>query len=102
MAWLDHRHSQNFGDMLAHRVADMQRELRWLGPALGDYRRGIGHGAHEVGDVLVRQGARLARRVGGDTKRAARAVKQDPVPALAMAVVAGCVLSLVLDRPKKR
>jgi hypothetical protein len=102
MAWLHDSHNRGFGDLLAHRVADLQRELRWLGPALHDYRRDLGHGARDVGEVIVHQGARLARRVGRDAKRAGRAVRQDPVPALAMAVAAGCLLSLVLDRPKKR
>jgi hypothetical protein len=101
MAWPQNGSADGLGSLLAHRVADLQRELRWLGPALHDYRADIGHGAREVSDVLVHQGARLARRVARDTRRAARAVKQDPVPALAMAVAAGCLLSLVLDRPKK-
>ena len=101
MAWLQSS-TNGWGDMLAHRVSRLQRDMHWLNGALGDYRHDIGHGAQEVGDVLARQGARLARRVGRSAKKAGRAVKQDPVPALAMAIAAGCLLSLVLDRPKKR
>lgn len=99
MAWLQQRTWQDeMRDNLAHQVHTLRRELAAFGGTAGRYGSHLQHDAGEVGEALVRGGAAVAHQIGRQAKRAGRAVRNDPAPAIAAVIMAGCLLSLVLSR----
>lgn len=107
MAWFEQRSWQDeIRDDVGHHLTALRRELAALSGEAG--RRGqklaeryghqLQHGAGEIGDALVHQGAAVARQVGRQARRAGQAVRNDPAPAVAAAIAVACVASLLLSR----
>jgi hypothetical protein len=82
-------------DDVLHHLSGLRREVMALS---GDTRNSLQHGAQEIGDVLMDQGAVLARRFGKQAMRTAKAVRHDPVPAVVGAIGLACLASLVMSR----
>jgi hypothetical protein len=107
MAWFARRDwRDDVSGNVSHHLAALRREVMALSGEAGRYGHQladryvpqIAHGAGEIGEVLAQQGAVVAREVGRQAKRAGRAVREDPVPAVAAVVALACVASLLMSR----
>lgn len=88
------RHQHDLEDQISH----LKRELSKLGRAAGHVGADVRHDAAELGEALWKGGSAVARSVSRSAVGAGRAVRRDPVPAVAAAIAAACILSLVLSR----
>jgi len=75
---------------LRHDIAGMSRSATRYGS----------HTAHDVGDQLWHQGEVVARQLGKQAKKAGKAVKEDPVPAIVAIAGFALFLNLVLGRKR--
>lgn len=83
---------------LEARIASLQREMRHIGRNLSSR---AGHTAEDWGDNVsdfgreaARQGMQLAEMAGSQAWRASRAVRRDPIPAIAVIGTALLLASL--------
>ena len=85
-------------------IEDLSRQLSTLRHDVAGVSRAVSrygsHTAHDVGDQLWHQGEIVARQLGRQAKKAGKAVKEDPVPAIV--AVAGFALFLNLLLGRKR
>jgi hypothetical protein len=85
-------------DEIVHHLGQLRRDVLALSGSAGRYGSQLQHGAGELGEVLVHQGAAVARQLGRQAKRAGQAVQRDPVPTVVAVFGLACLLSLVLGR----
>ena len=85
-------------------IEELSRQLSTLRHDVAGVSRAVSrygsHTAHDVGDQLWHQGEIVARQLGKQAKKAGKAVKEDPVPAIV--AVAGFALFLNLLLGRKR
>lgn len=84
-------------DELGRQLSSLRHDMAGVSRAVSKYGS---HTAHDVGDQLWHQGEIVAKQIGRQAKKAGRAVKEDPIPA--MVAVAGFALFLSLVLSKKR
>lgn len=82
---------------LSRQLSSLRRDVAGVSRSVGRYGS---HTAHDVGDQLWHQGEVVARQLGRQAKKAGKAVKEDPVPAIV--AIAGFVLFLNLVLGRKR
>lgn len=89
-------------DEIVHHLAQLRRDVLALSGNAGRYGSQLQHGAGELGEALVHQGAAVARQVARQAKRAGGAVKRDPVPAAVIVFGLACLVSLALGQKSSR
>ena len=91
-----HRSLIDFDD-LAHQISSLRREVAGVTRSVGRYGT---HTAHDVGDQLWHQGEIAAKLLGRQAKKAGKAVRDDPVPAVVAVAGFALFLNLVLGRKR--
>lgn len=95
-------------DNLGRQVAGLSREMSHISSAL---RRAGVHTGHDAvslagnfADSALHQGARAARLMGRQARKAGKAVGRDPAPAIVAVAGLACLLSLVMSSgsPRRR
>lgn len=88
------RHTSLFDlDDLARQISSLRHEVRGAG------RYGA-HAVHDVGDQLWHGGEIVARQLGRTAKKAGRAVRDDPIPAVVAVAGFALFMNLVLGRKR--
>ena len=82
---------------LSRQLSSLRHDVAGVSRAVGRYGS---HAAHDVGDQLWHQGEVVARKLGRQAKKAGKAVKEDPVPAIVAVIGFGLFLNLVLGRKR--
>jgi hypothetical protein len=100
MSWMSRRSwSDQFQDDVAHHLSALRREIRSLGGQAGRYAR---NEEGELGEALMHSGIAAGRQLARQAKRTGAAIKRDPVPAMAGAIVVACFASLLMGGRKGR
>jgi hypothetical protein len=84
-------------DDLAHQISSLRHEVAGVSRSVGRYGS---HAAHDVGDQLWHQGEIAAKLLGRQAKKAGKAVREDPVPAVVAVAGFALFLNLVLGRKR--
>lgn len=79
---------------IARQISGLRHEMR------GASRYGA-HAAHDVGDQLWHGGEVMARQLGRTARKAGKAVRDDPVPAVVAVAGFALFLNLVLSRKQR-
>jgi hypothetical protein len=85
-------------DELSRQLSGLRRDLSGASRSMTRYGS---HAAHDVGDQLWHGGEMVARQLGRQAKKAGKAVKEDPVPAIVAVAGFALLLNLVLGRKRR-
>lgn len=107
MASLDLSHFADAAqDRIGRQLSSLARDTQHLSDVLARYtdqkRHDLGHVAHELADEALQQGAVAAQVLGKQAWKMGKAVRRDPVPAVAAVVGVACLLSLVMSSGARR
>lgn len=83
---------------LERHLSHLQRELQGLRKAAGQASGNLLDDASDFGEAVMHGGQAVARTVRRSALDAGKAVRRDPVPAIAVTVAALCLASLVLSK----
>lgn len=84
-------------DDLSRQLASLRHDVAGVSRAVTRYGS---HAAHDVGDQLWHQGEIVARQISRQAKKAGKAVKDDPVPAIVAVAGFALLLNLILGRKR--
>ena len=80
---------------LSRQLSSLHHDLSGVSRAVSRYGA---HTVHDVGDQLWHQGEIVARQLGRQAKKAGKAIKNDPVPAVVAVAGFALFLNLLLGR----
>lgn len=83
---------------IARQLSSLRHDVSGVSRAVGRYGA---HTASDFGDQLWHQGEAVARQLGRQAKKAGRAVKNDPMPAVVAVAGFACLLRLALGSKKR-
>lgn len=82
---------------LSRQLSSLRRDVAGVSRSVSRYGSNT---AHDVGDQLWHQGEIVARQIGRQARKAGKAVKNDPVPAVVAIAGFALFLNLVLGRKR--
>ncbi len=82
---------------LSRQLSSLRHDVAGVSRAVSRYGA---HTAHDVGDQLWHQGEIVARQLSRQAKKAGKAVKEDPVPAIVAVAGFALFLNLILGRKR--
>lgn len=85
-------------DELTRQLSSLRRDVAGVSKNVTRYGA---HAAHDVGDQLWHGGEVVARQLGRQAKKAGKAVKEDPIPAIVAVAGFALFLNLVLGRKRR-
>jgi len=95
LPFLDHATQRRIGRQVSSVARDAGQITELLGRLSDNARREAGHYGHELADEAWHQGTMAAKAIGKQALRAGRAVKKDPIPAVAAVAGLACLMVLV-------
>lgn len=98
MGWLDKRGWQDDAQArLSHQLSELQKETSALARAVARYGDRFGDDAEDFGEAVWHGAEAAAKQFGRELQRVGRAVRKDPLPAVAAVVaLVGVVAALSL------
>lgn len=98
MGWFAKKRWQDeVQDRVAHQLSELRRDVSTLGTSVARYGGHLQDDAGDIGGALWHGGEAVARQLSQQARRAGRAIREDPMPAvIGVVAIVGVVAALSL------